>query len=77
VSKKTKVYKIELFIVDGDNIGEDEVRLTIEHTHYPNHSIDPTVVSIVSREVEWGDDHPLNKESTFLQAYKELFNERD
>jgi hypothetical protein len=71
---KTNVYKIELMIVDFDRIGEDEIRLVLEEAHYPNRCISPNVVSIESREVDWTDEHPLNKRSTWKAFFAGLFS---
>jgi hypothetical protein len=70
----TKVFKIELMVVDHDGIGEDEVKLVLEDAHYPNRCISPNVVSIESREVDWTDEHPLNKRSTWKAFFAELFS---
>lgn len=69
------VYKVELLIVDHDNIGVVEVRNVLENTHYPNRCIMPTVMEIRARKVEWSDEHPLNNRSTMNNIYKELFHE--
>jgi|GEM_PF-2748403 len=68
-----KVHKVILSIVDMDDIGADEVRDVIENVKYPNRCIHPSVVSIKTREVEWSDDHPLNKGDTFRDEFDRLF----
>ena len=70
---KTKVYKIEVLIVDHDRVGAEEIRSVIENAHYPNRCIMPRVMEMREREVEWTDEHPLNKRSTASETYKELF----
>ena len=57
----TKVYKVTLLIIDHDNIGPSSAVHALEHTHYPNRCISPSVVSIEQAEVEWSDAHPLNQ----------------
>ena len=69
----TKVYKIELMVIDFDFIGEDQIKSTIENANYPNDCISPEVKTIESKDIEWSDDHPLNIRSTSNQAYIDLF----
>lgn len=68
-----KVFKIEIMVIDFDKSGEDEIKKTIENTRYPNRAICPEVKKIESREIEWSDDHPLNKRETADAMYEELF----
>lgn len=68
-----KVFKVEVMVIDFDELGEAEVKSTIETTRYPNYCINPSVKKIETREVEWSDDHPLNKRDTTDKAYAELF----
>jgi len=70
---KTKVYKLEVLIVNHDQLSVEDIRSAIEETHYPNRCIMPHVIKMEEREVDWSDDHPLNKKSTMTQTYKELF----
>lgn len=69
-----EVFKVELLILDLDEVGEEGVRELLENTHYPNRAISPKVKKIETREVEWDDKHPLNLRDTADQAYQELFN---
>ena len=69
-----KVYKLEVLVIDFEDIGVEGVSEEIENAHYGNHCISPEVKSVQEREVEWSDDHPLNKSDTCESAYKELFN---
>jgi hypothetical protein len=71
--RKTKVHKVELLIVNTDNVTEESIISMIENARYPNHCIDPQVKHIETREVDWNDDHPLNKQATSEAAYQELF----
>ena len=69
-----KVYKIEIFIIDYDEIGEEEITDVIENTPYPNRCISPEVKNIESHDIgEWSDDNPLNVYSTADEEYKNLF----
>ena len=68
-----KVYKVEMMVVDFDNIGEEEIKFVLENNHYPNHCIDPDVMNIEGVEVEWSDQHPLNIYETQEAEYNRLF----
>jgi hypothetical protein len=69
-----KAYKVELLIVDFDELGPDDVRETIENQRYPNDCISPNVKSIEVRDIgEWHDDHPLNDSRTADAEYQRLF----
>lgn len=66
-----KVYKIEIMVVDMDQIGEEEIIGVIESTKY----IHPEVKAIDSRDIgEWHDDHPLNSITKADAEYRRLFN---
>jgi hypothetical protein len=68
-----KVHRVTLLIVDTDNIGADDVRDVIENAHYPNRCIAPSVAAIETREVDWSDDHPLNRADTQDAEFARLF----
>ncbi len=70
---KTKVYKIEILVIDHDQLGQAEVVRVIENTKYPNYCINPSVENIRSVDVDWSDDHPLNNSGTSAAAYRDLF----
>ena len=69
----TKVYKVTLLIVDHDKLGAEQIAEVLENTKYPNRCIAPNVMATAEREVEWSDEHPLNKVSICEQAFKDLF----
>lgn len=70
-----KAYKVELLIVDSDNIGETEIINILENTRYSNWCISPTVEGIVSKDIgEWHDNHPLNSSLTRQDEYRRLFD---
>ena len=69
----TKVYKIEIMVIDHDDLGKEEIKNVIENTKYPKLCISPDVRSIKGREVEWTDEHPLNNCGTSARAYTDLF----
>lgn len=71
----TRVYKIELLVIDHDGVGEAGITSALENTKYPNYCISPHVMSVGSREIAWEDAHPLNKRSTMQAAYESLFGE--
>ena len=69
----TKVYKVEILIIDHDDLGPEGVTDVLQHSRYPNRCISPRVVSVVTRRVEWSGDHPLNGLVTRQEAYERLF----
>lgn len=68
-----KVYKVEVLVIDFDDIGQDELKSVIENSHYPNRCINPKVKNIEEREVQWSDEHPLNNLKTSDNEYRKLF----
>lgn len=72
-----KVFKLEIFIADFDELGAEEIKQVLENANYPNDCISPDVMKCESRDVEWSDDHPLNGKDTFDEAVKKLFEEED
>jgi len=67
-----KVYKIELLVIDHDALGPEEVRVELENTNYPNDCIRPRIASVEVREIEWSDDHPLNK-AGWISTFRKMF----
>ena len=56
-----KVYKVELMIIDFDELGADGIISEIENAHYSNHCILPHVMDVYEKDIgKWRDDHPLN-----------------
>lgn len=69
-----KVHKIEIIVIDFDEVGAEGVKEVLTHTRYPNRCISPEVRSIETRDCgEWDDDHPLNHTATREAALAELF----
>lgn len=68
---KANVYKVELLVIDFENVGstEDVVNALENIRHLSSH-----VKGIALREVEWSDDHPLNKPDTDDAEYQRLFS---
>lgn len=67
---KTTIYKVELMVVDPQNLPEQAVVWELENAKYV-HSL---VKKIESREVDWFDEHPLNFSDTSIAAFNELFS---
>ena len=72
----TNVYKIELFVIDHDIIGVDEIKEILENTRYPNRCISPHVTNIEGKDIgEWDDSNPLNYTTTQKQELANLFSQ--
>lgn len=70
-----KAYKIELLIVDHDEVGQDDIRNILETQKYPNHCIAPNVMGVECVEIgEWNDDHPLNKLDKQREHFDTIFH---
>lgn len=61
MTRKTKIHKVTVLVVDHDDLGADGVADVISNAHYPNHCISPKIVETQTVESEWSDDHPLNR----------------
>lgn len=72
---KTQVHLVTLLIIDHDQLGAEGVKTEIENTRYANDCIGPSVIGTVTREVDWTDDHPLNKARTQDRAILDLFGD--
>jgi len=69
-----KVMKLEVIVLDMDNLGAECVKEAIENARYPNRCISPEVKAIEVRDIgEWSDDHPLNRTSTAEAELRRLF----
>ena len=69
-----KVSKIELYVIDFDQLGVDEIVNTIQNASYPNDCIWPHVIGSSEVDIgEWRDDHPLNVAKTAKQEIERLF----
>jgi hypothetical protein len=69
-----KAYKVELLILNFDNLSEEEIKDEIENVNYANDCIAPAVMKIVGKEIgEWYDDHPFNRKDTAKTEYDKLF----
>jgi len=69
-----KVYKVEVLVIDFEDIGADGVKAEIENANYGNDCIRPEVKTCEERDVgEWSDSHPLNRRNTKDAEYRRLF----
>lgn len=69
-----KAYKIELLIINFDDLSEEDIVTEIENVRYPNDCISPQVKSVEVKDIgEWHDSHPLNKSDSCDAEYKRLF----
>lgn len=71
--ERVKVHRLEVLVIDHDDIGSDEVASVLQNARYPNRCISPEVMSVESREVDWRDSHPLNMRGQTEEAFRELF----
>lgn len=68
-----KAYKIELLVIDLENMGPNEIRIAIENTKY----VSPNIVSMQEAEIgEWSDDHPLNHPDTWEAEYRRILDNK-
>ncbi len=84
---RVRVFRLEVMVVDHDEIGEAGIREVFASTKFPNRCIRPHVVSAESREVVWETEdaqlgqiktHPLNISDprVWIPAFRELFDRR-
>jgi hypothetical protein len=70
----TKVFKVELFILDPngqEGLNEQEVKTILEQVRYLDFT---KVVTIESVDIgEWDDDNPLNHRDTWKEEFNRLF----
>jgi len=64
-----RVYKLEVMVMDFEGVGDNEIKLLIENAKYLN----AQVMGLQYTNVDWHDDHPLNKCGTQARAYHDLF----
>lgn len=71
----TKAYKLEVLIVDHDELGAEEIAKVIEEQKYPNWCIYPYVIRSHEKDIgEWDDDHPLNQ-GCMLEEFDRVFGD--
>lgn len=76
-TRRVRVHRIEVLVIDFDDLGAEGVRGVLENARYPNRCISPDVKSVETREVDWSDEHPLNHSATHEGAYRALFGASD
>ena len=64
-----KVYKFEVMILDFEDMGSEDIKQSIENNRF----LHAHVMNSKSKEIEWSDDHPLNKCGTMARTYTDLF----
>jgi hypothetical protein len=68
--KKATAYKIEILVIDFENMPVSEIEFLIENVKY----LYPKVMSIQSEKIlDWTDEHPLNHIDTSEKTYREMF----
>ena len=71
-----KAYKLEILVVDFDELEREGIREAIANARFPNDCLSLEVKSIVEKDIgEWCDEHPLNSYDTADQYYKALFSD--
>ena len=71
-----KAYKVEILVIDFDELGVDGIRDQLENARFPNHCMSPRVKCVIEKDIgEWDDSHPLNLRSTMDAEYNRLFNQ--
>ena len=69
-----KIHKLEILILDFDEVGAEGITRIVEDHEYPNHCFSPSVMRIETVDIgEWSDDHPLNGRATQEAEYARLF----
>ncbi len=68
-----KVYKVEVMVVDHDEIGEDGIKTALATASFSNRCMRPQFVRAESREIEWDDRHPLNMRVGWREAFLAMF----
>lgn len=70
-----KAYKIEILIIDHDNLGPASLKNELENANFANDCINIQIKNMIEKDIgEWTDDHPLNNRLTQDQEYINLFN---
>lgn len=65
-----KAYKIELLIIDHEDMGLEEILDDLDNTQFTM----PQVKSVEVRDIgDWSDEHPLNRNETADAEYRALF----
>ena len=74
IEESMKVHKVEILIIDFDELGADGVKVELDATRFANDCIRPRVMNITTKDIgEWRDDHPMNSLVTRKAEYDRLF----
>ena len=69
-----KAYKVELLIIDFDELGGEGISDALVNARFPNDCVNLSVKSVTGVDVgNWNDAHPLNQRATADAEYKRLF----
>lgn len=66
-----KMHKIEMYVLDIENVGEHEVLVQLENCNFP-HIFAVKETGTVDID-DWSDDHILNQMSTPVEEYRKYF----
>ena len=71
-----KAIKVELLIINHDELEESEIRQILENTSmYPNDCMSPSVMKVQSLDIgEYEDGHPLTKTTEMTTAFAHYFS---
>lgn len=70
-----KVYSVTLLVLDLDNLGATDAVQVIKAARC--RGLATSVMDIKEREVEWSDEHPLNRRDMADAAFEALFAEAE
>lgn len=72
-----KVCKIEIMVLDYQNVGEQYIKEKIEQVVFTGRLFSMQVRNIESRDIgEWSDDNPLNFSDTCDAEFRRIFSPR-
>ncbi len=66
-------YKVEILIIDFENLSQEETKDAIENANYAGDCIMPNVMSIEEADIGEWDDHPLNQTDKMKAEFARLF----
>ncbi|KKN70937.1 hypothetical protein LCGC14_0425390 [marine sediment metagenome] len=70
-----KAYKVEILIINFEELSQEETKDAIENANYAGDCISPDVISIEEADIgEWSDDHPLNQYDKMKDEYTRMFH---
>ncbi len=69
-----KAYKIEILVIDHDEVGKDNIVNYLENARFANDCLSLDVKDVVEKDIgQWTDNHPLNNFATYRKEYERLF----